>query len=167
MLDVVSYGRRGVGSLSSPERDLILRTARRVPEVMVKVSGGGRNLAGVQRHLQYIDRKGTLDMETDSGVILEAGMERHLLLDWDIDLEERPRARELARAGRKPVKLVHNVIFSMPPGTDPKKVLIAYSTDRERCFHTIVNTGVERLTGDRCCTQVFTTGQARPSGRGF
>lgn len=125
LLDVVSYGRRGVGSLSGPERDLILRTARRVPEVMVKVSGGGRNLTGVQRHLQYIDRKGTLDMETDSGVIREPGMERHLLLDWDIDLEERPRAWELARAGRKPVKLVHNVIFSMPPGTDPKKVLRA------------------------------------------
>ena len=41
----------------------------------------------------------------------------------------------------------------------------AYSTDRERCFHAIVNTGVERLTGHRCFTQVFTMGQGRPSGR--
>ena len=44
---------------------------------------------------------------------------------------------------------------------------IAYSTDRERGFHTIVNTGVERLTGHRCFTQVFTMGQGRPSGRRF
>ena len=42
LLDVVSYGRRGVGSLSGSERDLILRTARRVPEVMVKISEIGR-----------------------------------------------------------------------------------------------------------------------------
>ncbi len=43
----------------------------------------------------------------------------------------------------------------------------AYSIDRERGFHTIVNTGVERLTGHRCFTQVFTMGQGRPSGRRF
>jgi len=47
------------------------------------------------------------------------------------------------------------------------KEIIAYSTDRERGFHTIVNTGVERLTGHRCFTQVFTMGQGRPSGRRF
>ena len=40
-------------------------------------------------------------------------------------MEERPKAREFAGPGRKPKKLVHNLIFSMPPGTDPQKVLQA------------------------------------------
>ena len=31
-------------------------------------------------------------------------------------------------------------------------VIFAYSTDRERDFHMIVNTSVERLTGHRCFT---------------
>lgn len=44
LLDIVSYGRRGPGRppiFSPAERDYIGRTVRGVPEVMIKVSGGG------------------------------------------------------------------------------------------------------------------------------
>ena len=49
LLDVVSYGRRGPGHrpLSKAEIAHVARTARRVPEVVVKVSGGARSLRGV------------------------------------------------------------------------------------------------------------------------
>jgi hypothetical protein len=51
LLDIVSYG-RGRGPLTPAQNAYITRTVRRVPEVMVKVSGGARTLAGVERHMK-------------------------------------------------------------------------------------------------------------------
>jgi hypothetical protein len=69
-LDLVSYGRRGPGRPErfAPEQVAqIARTVRRAPEVMVKVSGGGKSLGAVAAHFRYITRKGTLELETDDG----------------------------------------------------------------------------------------------------
>jgi predicted transcriptional regulator len=132
LLDIASYARRGPGRrdrLSPAEIELIARTAYRTPEVMVKVlTRGGQDLRAVRRHLEYLDRKGELEIETDDGQKLSGkGVERELLEDWDLDIEEdRCRANLEARPdSRSPPKLVHKVLFSMPPGTPPKKVLEA------------------------------------------
>jgi hypothetical protein len=127
LLDIVSYGRGGPRSMTPAERDQIARTTGRVPEVMVKVSGGARTLAGVERHMRYVGRKGELPMESDTGEQLRSrGWEADLIRDWNLDLEAHQRQTQRSiRAGRKPPKLVHNVIFSMPPGTPPDKVLRA------------------------------------------
>jgi hypothetical protein len=46
--------------------------------------------------------------------------------DWDLDLLAHRRQDEHSIIGkRRSPKLVHNLIFSMPPGTPPKKVLAA------------------------------------------
>ena len=81
----------------------------------------------MRRHLEYLDRKGELEIETDDGQKLAGkGVERELLEDWDLDIEEDRRGANLeARPGRSRPKLVHKVLFSMPPGTPPKKVLEA------------------------------------------
>jgi hypothetical protein len=129
LLDVASYGRRTPGHppLSKTEIEHIARTVRRVPEVMIKVSGGARTLSGVESHLDYIGREGEGELETDDGQRLrEKGFERDLLKDWDLDLEARRWHTERAiAAGRKPPKLVHNLVFSMPKGTPPDKLLKA------------------------------------------
>lgn len=131
LLDIASYARRGPGRrdhLSPAEIELIARTAHRPPEVMVKVlTRGGQDLGAVGRHLEYLDRKGELEIETDDGRKLSGkGGERVLLEDWDLDIEEDRRGANLeARPGRSLPKLVHKVLFSMPPGTPPTKVLEA------------------------------------------
>jgi hypothetical protein len=131
LLDIRSLARRGPGRrdhLSPAEIELISLTTRRTPEVMVKVlTRGGQDLGAVRRHLEYLDRKGELDIETDDGQKLAAkGIERDLLEDWDLDIEEDRRRTTLdPRPDRRPPKLVHKVLFSMPPGTPPKKVLQA------------------------------------------
>jgi len=125
LLDIVSYGRGGK-SLTPAQKEHIARTVRRVPEVMVKVSGGARTVAGVERHVDYIGREGRLGLEADTGDHLDGkGFERNLTEDWDLDLEAHERQTERSIRGRKPPKLVHNIIFSMPPGTPPDKVLEA------------------------------------------
>lgn len=132
LLDVASYGRRGPGHgpLSKAEAAHVSRTVRCVPEVMIKVSGGARTLQGVRSHLDYIGREGRGEVETDEGARLqEKGFEKALVKDWDLDLGAHRRYTERAiAAGRKPPKLVHNLVFSMPKGTSPEKLLKAVRT---------------------------------------
>jgi hypothetical protein len=46
--------------------------------------------------------------------------------DWDLDLDQYRRKSDLtATTGKEPARLVHKVIFSMPAGTPPDKVLKA------------------------------------------
>jgi predicted transcriptional regulator len=131
LLDIASYARRGPGRrdrLSQEEIELIARTARRTPEVMVKVlSRGGQDLKAVGRHLAYLNRGGDVEIETDDGQRLSGeGVEKDLLEDWDLDLEEHRRNAALeSRSNRPPPKLVHKLMFSMPAGTPPDKVLAA------------------------------------------
>jgi MobA/VirD2-like, nuclease domain len=128
LLNVASYGRCGPEHRPSKAEIVhISRTVRRVPEVVVKVSGGARSLRGVAQHLDYIGREGRGEVQTDDGERLQGkGFEKELLEDWDLDLEaQRRRSERAIAAGRKPSKLVHNVVFSMPKGTPPDKVLRA------------------------------------------
>jgi hypothetical protein len=131
LLDIASYARRGQGRrdhLSQDQIELIDRTVRRTPEVMVKVlSRGGQDLRAIGRHLDYLNRGGELDIETDDGQHLSGeGVEKELLADWDLDLEKHRRKADLGpRSSRPPPKLVHKLMFSMPAGTPPDKVLAA------------------------------------------
>lgn len=131
LLDISSYARRGPGRrdrLSPAEIEHISLTVHGVPEVMVKVlTRGGQDIGAVRRHFEYLSRKGELEIQTDDGQRLAGkGAERELIDDWDLDIEEDRRSANLeARPGRHPPKLVHKVLFSMPPGTPPRKVLEA------------------------------------------
>src|SRR5947207_6093440 len=118
LLDIASYARRGPDRrdhLSHDETELIERTVRRTPEVMVKVlSRGGQDLKAVDRHIAYLNRGGELEIETDDGQRLSGeGGEKELLEDWDLDLEEHRRKADLASLPtRRPPKLVHKLMFS-------------------------------------------------------
>jgi type IV secretory pathway VirD2 relaxase len=95
---------------------------------MVKVLPKSANtLSAVSNHLGYIGRRGELDLETENGERLrDTRVGRDLVEDWDLDLDEDRRKSELTGTrGREPARLVHKVIFSMPAGTPPEKVLMA------------------------------------------
>jgi len=123
LLDIASYARRGPLDrvhLSQEEIQLLSRTVRRAPEVMVKVLTKGRHdRNAVGRHLSYLSRDGKVKIGTDDGRHLRGeGVEQELLEDWDLDLEEARRTGTLrSRPGMVQPKLVHKVVFSMPAGT--------------------------------------------------
>ncbi len=131
LFDIASYARLGSSRrdrLSSKEIEQITLTVGRAPEVMVKVlTRGGQDLKSIRRHVSYINRGGELDIETDDGERVKGdGVESDLLLDWDLDLEEdRSRSKLGPREDRAPPKMVHKLLFSMPPGTPSQKVLEA------------------------------------------
>jgi hypothetical protein len=125
LLDIAAYARKG--RIPTPaERLHISLTVHRAPEVMVKVSGGARTLSGVERHIAYIGRDGRLGLGVDAdGQIAGKGFERDVVRDWDLDVDVLQNHTRNSATPRKPPKLVHNIIFSMPPGTSPRAVLKA------------------------------------------
>lgn len=132
LLNIASYARRGPGRrdrLSPWEIERIARTVRRTPEVMIKVlSRGGQDLKAVRRHLDYLrDREeGELAIETDDGErLMGPGVAKSLTEDWNLDLQEHRQRSDLDGRGRHSTKLVHKLMFSMPVGTPPQKVLAA------------------------------------------
>lgn len=95
---------------------------RKVPEVMVKVSGGGRGMRAIKAHMDYISRNGDVALENEAGEIFH-GKEavRDLRDDWKFGQYGIPE--ESSR------KEAFNIVLSMPPGTDRKSV-----TDAARGF---------------------------------
>jgi hypothetical protein len=94
---------------------------------MIKVSGGGKNPGAVRAHLAYIDRHGKLDVYTDDGERLRGkAVAADLVDDWNLDVgkgQYRPQSKS-AESDRRP-KQVFNIVFSMPAGTHPQKLLAA------------------------------------------
>lgn len=129
-LDIVSHGRRGPDQsapLGPQHHEAIARTTGNVPEVMVKVTGGGRNVQQVKDEIGYFGRNGAIEIETDDGErLVGEGIPTQLVNDWNLELEElQGRTPYTGTPGRRSPKVVYNLLFSMPPGTQPQKVLAA------------------------------------------
>jgi hypothetical protein len=88
---------------------------RRAPQVMVKVTGGGRGMAAIAAHLRYITNGGRLPFEDDRGVVRE-GKEavRDVADQW-----RRAGSRIPETSARREA---FNVMLSMPAGTDSRIV---------------------------------------------
>lgn len=131
-----SFGRKSnVGGLPSIGgwASQMSASAAGAKEVMVRISGGGREADGVQAHMEYIDRHGKLEVETDHGEAVQ-GKEwaTEAINDWAIDYGRAPDAPhgrgKVAPNGKRPgegPRQAFNIVLSMPAGTPPEKVLQA------------------------------------------
>lgn len=122
------HGRTDSVQLTAAQARVVARTAARTPEVMVKVlSSGAGSAKAVQRHIDYVSRKGKQEMLADDGQVLSGeGTGESISYDWSLRLEEAGATNALGRQRLKePPRLVHKLVFSMPPGTNPDKVLAA------------------------------------------
>jgi hypothetical protein len=102
-------------------RSRIEATVRRAPQVMVKVTGGGRGMAAIRAHFRYISKNGRLDIEDDRGVV-ERGREA---LNG-IDRQWQYGGAYIGEEGGR--REAFNIMLSMPRGTDP---LIVQQAARE------------------------------------
>jgi hypothetical protein len=94
---------------------------------MVKVTGGGARVGAVSAHLGYISRQGKLELETDEGERIKSRDEHMTLLkSWHLELSAGQYRRQNERGGpARTLKLVHNIVLSMPAPTPQEKVLAA------------------------------------------
>ena len=91
---------------------------RRAPQVMVKVTGGGRGMKAIAAHFKYISKNGRLDIEDDRGEKFWGKEALHDIADdWRLGgtlIDDIGYRRE-----------AFNIMLSMPRGTDPLTVLKA------------------------------------------
>jgi hypothetical protein len=87
----------------------------RAPQVMVKVTGGGRGMGAISAHLRYISKNGQLLLEDDRGLAREGREElRDLVEQWRLGGSHIPET--------SPRREAFNLMLSMPAGTKPQFV---------------------------------------------
>lgn len=91
---------------------------RRAPEVMVRVSGGGRGMRPIRAHLLYISRCGKLEIEDERG-------EKSLGRDALEGLAEEWRLAGAEIPAKSHRREAFHLMLSMPPDTDAGAVLSA------------------------------------------
>ena len=106
----------GLRERAAAIRQRIEATAvRRAPQVMVKVTGGGRGMAAIAAHLRYISKGGRLPMEDDRGLEREGREAVQDVADqWRYGGSRIPERSDRREA--------FNIMLSMPRGTDPLTV---------------------------------------------
>lgn len=101
-------------------RATLSRTVRKAPEVMVKISGGGKCMKAIKAHMDYISRNGEVALEDENGKVIQ-GKEavRDLRDDWQEGHAGKPIPYDDDQATRREA---FNIVLSMPPGTDREAV---------------------------------------------
>jgi hypothetical protein len=91
---------------------------RRAPQVMVKVTGGGRGLRAIAAHFRYISKNGRLEIEDQRGETMRGKDVLHELAEeWRFGGSLIPEESE---PGHR--REAYNIMLSMPRGTDPLTV---------------------------------------------
>lgn len=94
---------------------------RRAPQVMVKVTGGGRGMKAIAAHFRYISKNGRLEIEDQRGETMRGKDTLHDLADeWRFGGSLIP---DDAEPGHR--REAFNIMLSMPRGTDPLAVQLA------------------------------------------
>jgi hypothetical protein len=99
------------GNRAADIRRRIEATVRRAPQVMVKVTGGGRGMAAIAAHFRYISKNGRIDIEDDRGVVERGKEALH-----EIEHQWRIGGSRIENTGTR--REAFNVMLSMPRGTD-------------------------------------------------
>ena len=91
---------------------------RRAPQVMVKVTGGGRGMKAIAAHFRYISKNGRMEIEDQRGETMRGKDTLGDLADeWRFGGSLIPDAAE---PGHR--REAFNIMLSMPRGTDPLAV---------------------------------------------
>ncbi|MEW5685832.1 MAG: hypothetical protein AB1942_13015 [Pseudomonadota bacterium] len=94
----------------------LARVVQKAPEVMVKITGRTKDGEHLAAHLEYISRKGELDLEQSDGALIHGrDAVRELVDDWAEVGEGDSRRRSNSN-------MSVSVVLSMPIGTDPDRL---------------------------------------------
>lgn len=108
------FERPATETKASGGRQKLAATVRKAPEVMVKISGGGKDMRSIKAHMDYISRNGEVELEDEQGRI-------HLGKEDVRDVRDDWRGGGIPYADGKK-REAFNIVLSMPPGTDRASV---------------------------------------------
>lgn len=101
----------GISSQANNVRSVLKGIAKRTPQVMLRISGGGKGISHINAHLSYISRNGRIPLEDQNGDRLVGKDSLHDLADeWQFG--------GFPMCERGDTKQAFNMVLSMPAGTD-------------------------------------------------
>jgi len=106
------------------QRRALLAVTKRKPQVMVKITSFGKSAKAVADHLDYISRKGEIEVFDNTGDELSSLAERSgreprdALEDFAERLSDPPGEDDTAAKRRPRARVTMNLMLSMPEGTD-------------------------------------------------
>jgi len=104
------------GGRGGEARARLARVVQNAPEVMVKITGRTKDGEHLAAHLEYISRKGELDLEQADGALIHGrGAGRELADEWSEVGEGDSRRRANSN-------MSVSIVLSMPVGTDPDRM---------------------------------------------
>jgi Relaxase/Mobilisation nuclease domain len=113
-----------LNAIAASQRAAVIReriaatVVRRAPQVMVKVTGGGRGMKAIAAHFRYISKNGRLNIEDERGEILRGKDSlQDIADDWRFGGSF---IEDIAEPGQR--REAFNIMLSMPRGTDPLTV---------------------------------------------
>lgn len=112
----LDFGKAPPVAKRSEPRTRLKLTMQKAPEVLVKISGGGKDMRHIKAHMDYISRNGTVEIEDENGV-------RHLGVEEVRDVRDGwadGKTRIPTEEGKR--KEAFNIVLSMPPGTSRQAV---------------------------------------------
>jgi hypothetical protein len=99
------------GSSNRSTRQSLTALLKRRPQVLVRISGGGKGIRQVKAHLDYISRNGQIEVEDQNGDKFNGKDEINTLRDeWQMGGFPIPESSG--------VKQAFNIVLSMPAGTN-------------------------------------------------
>ena len=107
------------GSLDATQvRRRLHSLAKRAPQVMVRISGGGKSIRHIKAHLDYISRNGQIPLEDQQG-------DKFIGKDDLAALRDEWRFGGFGIEDNATTRQAFNIVLSMPAGTDDVAVLRA------------------------------------------
>lgn len=104
------------GGRGGEARARLARVVQNAPEVMVKITGRTKDGEHLAAHLEYVSRKGELDLEQSDGALIHGRCAvRELADDWSEVGEGDSRRRANSN-------MSVSIVLSMPVGTDPDRM---------------------------------------------
>jgi hypothetical protein len=107
----VPLSEQGTTDRAKRTRATLLAMAKRTPQVIVRISGGGKSVAQINAHLDYISRNGQIALEDQNG-------DQLLGRDNLLALKDEWRSGGFPLREQSIYKQAFNIVLSMPAGTD-------------------------------------------------
>src|SRR5690606_16342481 len=101
------------------------KAAQTAKQSVVKVTGHKTSSGGLKAHVDYISRRGGIDVENEMGEIFNGDDRDNGFKEWVVDHEERMKESMIDAHKWKTSRVATSVVFSTPEGSDTESLKAA------------------------------------------
>lgn len=113
-----STGSGGGGGFLSAQKGATDFSKQPARQAVIKVTGHKTSSGGLKAHVDYISRRGGIEVENETGEIFKGEERDNGFSDWVVDHEERMRESMINADKWKSGRIASSIVFTSPEETD-------------------------------------------------